>query len=310
MKYYCILLIILFVSISSNYGQNFELRGLEIYNPAYYNPAFTATEKLIQTDLIGYEFHYSRGYWTNASINLPNTKSSLGFCIHGNKMFNSYFSAGSVESTEILRSNSFDLNYAYTHVYREEMKISGGLRLKQSIMHVNDTSTTLKSRYATALIAGVKFKYRNLYAGLDLGTGLVSRDIRLNAVDEPEVTWEMMRSFQSNFIAGYSLGFERRVNFNPVIGFQYIKSFENGVSDFAFYGGGNITILKTFGIGFSLGDMVSLSTNVKILDRVDIMVGIFQGGPLFDKNRIGGFSADYSLGFDPVEYIVQLRVKI
>lgn len=310
MKKHFLLVSFLIFTAANGFGQYFYLKGLEIYNPVYDNPAFIAPDDKIQVDLIAYDFAYQKGYWTNVAVKLPNTKSSVGIAIGGGKMFNSYSSSGTIEKEINSRSLSLDLNYGYTHSFSDELKLSGGGRLKQSMLNVYDTVTNLKSRYSTALFSGMNFEFRKLYAGLSLGSGIFSRDIRINETDETETTWSSVRTFESDFIAGYNIGGERRVNIDPVIGFQYHKSFKNDFSEFALYAGGNITIVKTFGIGFTLGDMVSLSTNLSIHDRFNIYAGIFQGGALFDKTRIGGFSADYSLGFDPLKFIIQLRVKL
>jgi hypothetical protein len=80
--------------------------------------------------------------------------------------------------------------------------------------------------------------------------------------------------------------------------------FRSDNSNFGFYAGGNITLVKTVGLGFTVGDMFSLSTSISVLDRVILMVGIFQ-----TERSITLSSFDYTLGFDPVEFIAQLRIK-
>ncbi|MDA3823821.1 MAG: hypothetical protein PF450_14590, partial [Bacteroidales bacterium] len=133
--------------------------------------------------------------------------------------------------------------------------------------------------------------------------GLYTWDKKVNEANETVIMREKVPTFTSNFIAGYSLGGNRRVNFDPLIGFHYAKNFRYDYSDFGFYAGGNVTVVKTIGLGFTVGDMFSLSTSITVLDRVSLMVGIYQ---------VEGDShhANYSLEFDPFSFIAQLRIKL
>ena len=60
-------------------AQMFPLRGLEIYNPSYYNPAYTQADRKVQLDLMGYNFYYYSGLWTKAMTVLPGIYSAAGF---------------------------------------------------------------------------------------------------------------------------------------------------------------------------------------------------------------------------------------
>jgi hypothetical protein len=69
----------------SNAQDYYLLKGLEIYNPAFTNPAFTSSEKLVQTDVLAYDYFYYKGYQVHAMTSLPNTNSSYGLSLSGMK---------------------------------------------------------------------------------------------------------------------------------------------------------------------------------------------------------------------------------
>jgi hypothetical protein len=302
-----LLLILIDFGITAGNAQSFELKGLEIYNPVYSNPAFTSSDRLIQADAIAYDFKIYNGYWLNAMSSLPNTNSSVGLSFGGGKNFRSYSSSGRDRSDEniILRSKNIGLSYAYNHSFDEDFHLSGGIRLTHSIINISDTMINLLSRQSGSFLAGVQLRYQKLYAGLSAGTGLYNWSKIENEANEIEVTRDRNPYISTNFIAGYSLGGERRVNFDPVVGFNFTKSFDRDYSNFGFYAGGNIIFVKTIGLGFTVGSVFSLSSSVTILDRVSLMLGVYQS-ELGDNLT----SNDYSLGFDPLEFIVQLRIKL
>lgn len=307
MKKSLLLLVFIGFGIASCFAQSFELKGLEIYNPVYSNPAFTSSDKLVQVDAIAYDFKIHNGYWLNAMSSLPNTNSSVGLSFGGGKFFRSYSSSGRDRSDEnvSLRSNNIGLSYAYDHSFNEDLHLSGGIRLTHSIINTSDTATNLLSRQSGSLLAGVQLRYHKLYAGLSAGTGLYTWSKIENEANEIEITRDRNPYISSNFIAGYSLGGERRVNFDPVVGFNYTKSLDRDYSNFGFYAGGNLIFVKTIGVGFTVGSVFSLSTSVTILDKVSLMLGVYQTE--LGDNLSG---SDYSFGFDPLEFIVQLRVKL
>ncbi len=308
MRYSFLLSLIIISSFAQIYAQNFELKGLEIYNPVYFNPAFTSSDKLIQTDVLAYDFKINNGYWINAMSSLPNTNSSVGLSVGGSKYFKGYSSLERDRSDENVsaQGKNIGISYAYNHSFTEHLNLSGGVRLIHSIANFSDSTTNLKSMNSGSLHTGLKIEYHKLYAGISVSNGLYLWSKRENEANEIEVTRDKISPvINSNFIAGYSLGGERRVNIDPVIGFRYAKSFDSDYSDFGFYGGGNIIFVKTIGIGFTAGSMFSLTTSVTILDRVSLMLGVYQIE--LDNNLANN---DYSLGFDPLEFIVQLRIKL
>ncbi len=300
--------LVIFCSFAISNAQDYLLKGLEIYNPVFTNPAFTSSDKLFQADVLSYDFKYYIGYKVHAMTSLPNTNSSFGLNLSGSKYFSSYSFSGRDRSEEntFLREKRFGISYAYKHSFTEHMHLSGGVSFKHNYLKVSEyaLNTNMLSRNSGELNTGLKFTYRKLYAGISAGTGLYVWKEELNEADETVLTREWKPNFNSNFIAGYSLGGERRVNFDPVIGFQYAKSFGTDYSNFGFYAGGNISIVNTVGLGFTVGDMYSLSTSITILDRVSLIVGVYQ----VENNNL--VSMDYSLGFDPIEYIAQLRIKL
>jgi hypothetical protein len=199
------------------------------------------------------------------------------------------------------------MSYAYDHSFTEHMHLSGGISFIHGYTKFTgpNWNTNKLTKNTGALNTGLKFTYRKLYAGISAGTGLYAWEKELNDADETVLTREWQPSLSSNFIAGYSLGGERRVNFDPVIGFQYAKNFKTDYSNFGFYAGGNISIVNTVGLGFTVGDMYSLSTSITIMDRVSLIVGVYQ-----TENGNYRWHLDYSLGFDPIEYIAQIRIKL
>ena len=303
MRKFIVLAMCILVCFAQSFAQKFELKGLEIYNPAYSNPAFTSSDKFVQTDLIAYDLKYYNGYWFNAMSSLPNSNSSIGVSVAGSKYYRNYSSIQRDRSEEniVYRGNRYRISYAYTHTFTDQFKLSGGINYVHSIMNVSDTTTNLISRNTGFVNTGLKLSYRKLYAGISAGIGLYARNKQLNEANMSEVTWEKMNTFSSSFIAGYSLGGERRVNFDPLIGYYFAKDLDTDFSEFGFYAGGTLSLLHIVGVGFTVGDQFSISTSISFPKRASLIVGLYQ--------TEGSFN-DYGLGVEPLSFIAQLRIKL
>lgn len=122
MRYSFLLTLIIIPSFTQINAQNFELKGLEIYNPVYFNPAFTSSDKLIQTDALAYDFNIKNGYWLNVMSSLPKKNSSVGLSFGGQKRFKTYSLLEWDRSDEnvSIREKNIGISYAYKHSFNEQ----------------------------------------------------------------------------------------------------------------------------------------------------------------------------------------------
>jgi len=291
-------------------AQTYLLRGLEIYNPQYLNPAFTAIDHQVQADIISFENLYYRWTQFNVMGNLPGTKSSLGINFGGSAYFrNSGFSSSPREMREVyITDRSLGLNYAYTREFTEQLSVSSGVELQFSNLNFKDTTFSVDSRFSAVLRAGVRVKYRKHYAGLSFGNSLLQREKRTTTSGETSIGFEVDPSpYILDFIAGTSLGGERRVTMDPVIGIRYSNHQTMPyLPRFAYYVGAHVTLVDVIGLGFTMGDQKSLSASLAFPDRVRLMVGVFQTES--ELSRYTGL--EYKLGFDPLQYMIQLRINL
>lgn len=307
MKKILFLLIIIpgcFVSVN---GQNYKLKGLEIYNQQFSNPAFTPPEKLLQTDILAYDFLFFNGYWVNVQSSLPGTRSSLGIGLFGTKYFRSYSSSGRDNSEDNVfgREKSITISYAYSHHINDNTYLNGGIRLSHNFLNFSETAnSTILARNSGGLIAGMKFYYYKFYAGITAHTRIYSWDKVENVAGEIVVLPSISFSLSSEIILGYSLG-ERNLKFDPIIGFRTVNSFNSDRSKPGFYAGANMRFFKLVGMGITIGSQTSLSASVSIRDRISLIVGVFQ-----DEGSTVLAGPDYILGVNPLSYIAQLRLTL
>lgn len=99
----------------------------------------------------------------------------------------------------------------------------------------------------------------------------------------------------------------RRVTLDPLFGMYWMRASNSDHSEWLGYVGGHIQIVDVVGLGITAGSLLSVSATVNILDRVELMLGIYAGEQLLDD---GPRSLDYGLNFGNKEYIMQLRINL
>ncbi|MDA3822481.1 MAG: type IX secretion system membrane protein PorP/SprF [Bacteroidales bacterium] len=288
-----ILLFFCFIAmgISFTHAQSFQLRGLEIYNPAYTNPAFVKAEKTVQLDFIGQETYYHSEIWTNAMVSLPKYNSSAGIQFTRGGYKSSYSPALPVSKSIVY--NSLMLSYAYSHSFSDDFKLNGGIAFNGSRLNFLNQEVLAggeirQSRKSGTLGLGVSIEYKKLYAGISTDFELNPRVEYLMSDKKIDVRKLGSRISSIDFLAGFDLGGRRRVTFDPVFGVLYTLDSSPQFRKFHGYLGGNIKIADIVGVGITIGNLVSFSTSINIMDRVNLMLGIYAGEYDFFENSTGG----------------------
>lgn len=281
-------------------AQRFQLRGLEIYNPYYHNPAFVQAEKSVQLDFIGYNFDYNSGIWASVMTNIPAINSSAGI----------RYAQGAY--SDYLDSRNLQLAYAYEHSFSDNLYLKGGLylssgRLENKEAIYNPESEMLKYRRVGSMGLGIALEYRKLYAGISSVIPLYIRNEVLIGENLTETRKMDADDYTFNYLMGYSLGKLGRFTFDPIFGLDYY-SLNGGVyKEWKGYLGANMEIRNLVGFGFTLGNMVSFSTSLNIMDRVSLMLGVYAG----EHELFGDIDrGTYIIDFNDFKIIAQIRVNL
>jgi hypothetical protein len=305
------LLLILLLSASIHVkAQNFQLHGLEIYNPAYNNPAYTGAEKFIQADAIAYSNWYTRGVYSSVMATLPDEKNVLGVSFDRSGYFSSYSSqAGATEKT--MSYSRLTLAYKRTFMPSQDLRIHAGAGINPAKLNYLEPGGGIDSsyqfnRYLSASI-GAAVEYKYFTAGISAQIPVFGNRFYLdenNNLEKESVT-SNTRSFQ--VYGKYDSQSKRRVTFDPVFGITWRYAKDSDFSEWLGYVGGHIQIVDVVGLGITAGSLVSVSATVNIVNRVELMLGIYAGEKLLDD---GIRLMDYGLNFGNKEYIMQLRINL
>ena len=281
-------------------AQHFQLKGLEIYNPYYLNPAYIQAEKSVQLDFIGYNFNWGSGMWSSVMTTIPKYNSSAGI------RFAQSSSNGSFEYWDL------QLAYAYKHSFTEDLHLNGGIQFNSGHVKYEDgifrpDPDELKARHNGYLGLGVALEYHKLHAGLSSSFPLYLRREVLLEDNTTETQKDDADIINFNFLTGYSLGKPGRLTFDPILGLDYRILYGGRTKELRGYLGANLKIRNVVGFGFTMGNLVSFSTSLNILDRVTLMMGIYAGehelfGPIDNSN--------YTIGSKEFDIIGQIRVNL
>jgi len=295
----CIGVILLGTSLAS--AQQFHLRGLEIYNPYYHNPAYLQAEKTVQLDFIGYNFYLNSGIWSSANINLPKINSSAGIRFE------------STSYTDIGDAWNLQLAYAYQHSFSEDLHLNGGMLFSSGHIDYEDgrfvtNEEELSKRHAGTLGLGVSVEYKKLHAGLSTSLPLYRKKEVIQVGDgSTDTQKEDADNYSIHFISGYSFGLPWKLTLDPIVGLDYFISNGGEFHELQGYLGANLEFRNLVGLGFTLGNLVSVSTSVNIMDRVSLILGIYAGEhDLFGE--IQGRS--YTIGSNDFDIIGQIRINL
>ena len=292
--------ILMFFGIFHANAQRFQLRGLEIYNPYYHNPAFVQAEKTVQLDFIGYNFDYSSGIWASVMTNIPAINSSAGIRFAQNAM------------GDYADSRNLQLAYAYKHSFSENLHLRGGLLLSSGRVENKEAGydpdrEMWKYRRVGSMGLGITLEYRKLYAGISSTIPLYIRNEVLVGENLTEIRKMDADDYTFNYLMGYSLGKPGRFTFDPIFGLDYYSLNGGTFKEWKGYLGANMEIRNLVGFGFTLGNMVSFSTSLNIMDRVSLMLGVYAGEhDLFDNIDYGSYIID----FNDFKIIAQIRVNL
>lgn len=281
-------------------AQSFQLRGLEIYNPYYHNPAYIQAEKTVQFDFIGYNLYRNSGMWTSIMTTIPKYNSSAGI----------RFAQGSFDGT--LDFWNLQLAYAYEHSFSEEFHLKGGLQFSSGHVEFEDgifnpDLEQIKARHNGYLGLGVALEYKKLHAGFSTSLPLYLRKDVLVGDNTIETQKDDYDRLSFNFLTWYSLGKPGRLTLDPIFGLDYDILYGGKSKELKGYLGANLKIRNLVGFGFTLGNLVSFSTSLNIMDRVTLMMGIYAGehelfGPMDYHN--------YTIGSNDFDIIGQIRINL
>ena len=281
-------------------AQHFQLRGLEIYNLYYHNPAYLQAEKNFQLDFIGFNSFRQTGIWTSVMTTIPKFNSSAGI----------RFAQGSLVGS----ADYWDLQlaYAYKHTFSKNFHLNGGMQFNSGHADYGDTfyepdRDVLKKRHNGYLGLGIALEYHKLHAGISTSFPLYLRKEVLHVDNTTETQKDDAGITNFNFQTGYSLGKSGRLTFDPIFGLDYRILNSGRTKQLKGYLGANLVIRNWLGFGFTMGNLTSFSTSLNIMNRVTLMIGIYAGG-----NELFGplDYANYTIGSMGFEIIGQIRVNL
>lgn len=294
------IIVLMGLGTSLTNAQNFQLRGLEIYNPYYHNPAYVQAEKTVQLDFIGYNFYYLSGVWTSFMTTIPKYNSSAGI----------RFAQGSSDGTADFWN--LQLAYAYKHSFSENLHLNGGLQFNSGHVKFEDgifspNPDVLTARHNGYLGLGVTLVYHKLHAGLSSSFPLYLRKEVLLEDNTYETQKDDYDVTTFNFLTGYSLGKQGRLTFDPIFGLDCRMLYGGRTKELKGYLGANLKIRNVVGFGFTMGNMVSFSTSLSIMDRVTLILGIYAGEhELFSPMEF----SNYTIGSKEFDIIGQIRINL
>jgi len=283
MKRHSFLILAFFFFSSAIYAQVFSLRGLEQYNQQLISPAYIIPDSKIQIDLIPYSIDYTDAVIANLLISLPRYNSGVasGFRIYNNSQF---YSAG------------INIDYAYRYFFTKDIKLTGGLRVNYSknsfrnssfpdfpIIDVRALNTTL----ASAL------NYRNLRAGFNIIIPLFNKTFYFISFNGTDTRFDRLPNVYQ-FVCDYTLGKRDRILINSIMN---LRCSDNRINWFL---GSKVMVKDIIGLGFTFGDVFSLSTSLKLKNKVQLIFGIYSKED--DKK--------FSIDFSPVNFICQVRINL
>lgn len=304
-----LLLLIALLAISSQgMAQHYDLYGLEIYNPHFKNPAFTGSDRLVQADYLRHSHFLYTGNKAFIMATLPGDKSAVGINFENNVSYTSYSSSTGFGEVGM---KYYNVGVSYNHTFHlsEELKVHAGGRLDYGKVNFLPALQGIDSarQYDTRFISlvGVGVDYRNWEFGLSVILPLVGYSYSLT--DENTLEKEKIGSYRKvfNFVSRYESQSKRRVTFDPVFGLDCRVG--GNKPELYGYAGGIVQIVDVVGLGFTVGSLVSVSANLNILDRAQLMLGVYGGEKILQDGLV---TADYRFSPGDKRYLVQLRINL
>lgn len=307
MKRIQLLIIALLVVPGHAAAQHYNLYGLEIYNPHFKNPAFTGADKLVQADFLRHNHFMYTGNKAFIMTTLPGKKSAVGINFENNTSYTSYHYGR--PSEEGMKYYNMGASYNHTFSLSDELEIHAGSRINYGKLNflpaLQGIDSTIQHDTQLTSLFGVGLGYRNWEMGLSTHIPLVS--YRYSLAEDGSLEREKRSSYgqEFNFYGRYASQSKRRVTFDPVFGLD-CRVAANGTEWFG-YAGGIVQIVDAVGLGITAGSLLSVSANVNILDRVQLMMGIYGGEKTFQDGLV---TADYRFNPGEKSYFVQIRINL
>lgn len=289
-------------------AQHYSNYGLEIYNPHIINPAFTGADNRVQVDYLRQSNWLYSGNKASIMTALPGNKNAVGINFENSVMYTSY---SSISGPGELGMKYYNMGASYSRTFHlsEELEIHAGGRLDYGKLNflpaLQMSDSTLKHDTHFTSSFGVGIDYKNWEMGLSATIPLAS--YRYSLTDDNTLEREKRSSNVQNiyFFSRYESQSKRRVTFDPVFGLDCRLA--DGKSEWYGYAGGIVQIVDVVGLGITAGSLVSVSANLNILNRAQLMLGIYGGEKVFHNGLV---TADYKFNPGEKRYFVQLRINL
>lgn len=289
-------LILIFLS-NSLFSQHYEYKGLELYNPHLSNIAFTGVENLLQVDLLGYRASFFNRFDAGAMGNIAPLNSTVGL----------YYSRTSYDS--YLSSNGIRGVWAYHHSFSDDLVLNGALSYDYGVVENQDggfsggSGTFSSLRYGTAGV-GASLYYKRARVGVSSGIPLLRKREVFTAPGETEIQDMEKDGLSFNLLASYGFGKKEGFYIEPVFVWDY--SLRESGNEMQGYLGAKMMSRNWWGLGFTVGNLVSFSAFVNILDKVELILGLYGG----EHDLFGSMGQDSYLIGNDLEFIGQIRIKL
>ena len=289
-------------------AQHYNLYGLEIYNPHFNNPAFTGADKLVQADYLRHSYWLYSGNKASIMTTLPGDKNGVGINFENSIAYTNFSSTGGAGEVG-MKYYKVGASYSRTFHLSEELELHTGGRFDYGKLnflpaaHRSDSTIQYNTHFSTML--GVGMDYKNWELGL---SATIPMGSYLYSLTEDNTLEKERRSsnFQDFYFFGrYESQSERRVTFDPVFGLDCRVADNN--TEWYGYAGGIVQIVDVVGLGITAGSLVSVSANLNILDRAQLMLGIYGGEKIFQD---GPSMVEYKFNPGEQSYFVQLRINL
>jgi hypothetical protein len=305
-----LLFMIALLALSSHgMAQHYSLYGLEIYNPHFKNPAFTGADKIVQADYLRHSNLVYSGNKAYIMTTLPGDKNAVGINFENGISYTNYssFAGGAYE----VGMTFYNVGASYSHTFHlsEELELHAGGRFDYGKLNFLPGSQGIDSprKYIAhfSSMLGVGMDYRNWELGLSVNLPLARNMYSLTEDNTLEKEKRSSNVKDFYFFSRYESQSKRRVTFDPVFGLDC--SVGGNKPKWYAYAGGIVQIVDVVGLGITVGNMVSVSANLNILDRAQLMFGVYGGEKIFQD---GPSTMDYRFSPEEKRYFVQLRINL
>jgi hypothetical protein len=306
-RFLCMMIALLAVS-SPGMAQHYSLNGLEIYNPHFNNPAFTGADKLVQADYLRHSYWSYSGNKASIMTSLPGDKNGVGINFENSISYTSYSSIGGAGEVG-MKYYKVGASYSRTFHLSEELELHTGGRFDYGKLNflpaaqMSDSTIQYATHFSSML--GVGLDYKNWELGLSATIPMGSYFYSLTEENTLEKEKRSSNFQEFYFFGMYESQSDRRVTFDPVFGLDCRVADKK--TEWYGYAGGIVQIVDVVGLGITAGSLTSVSANLNILDRAQLMLGIYGGEKIFQD---GPSIVEYKFNPGERRYFMQLRINL